>query len=159
MVKYRDKKMEKYVKERKFVPCGLPPNTGKLKEGHYYWSGKAGMYYKVIEVFEEDREAKIIWQNKKYAFIYCRPNIWIDYEVKGFEWKSTESPVGKNVSLTYNEIKALNCAGVIKKDILNSSWTPKGHLYYFIEEDETGSLYLNRDLKKSPRKEQANEGI
>lgn len=153
MVKYRDKRMEKYVKKQKFVPYGLPPNAGKLKEGHYYWSGKIGMYYKVIEVFDEDREAKIIWQDKKYAFIYYRPDIWIDYEIKNFEWKSSESPVGKNVSLTYNEIKALNCAGIIKKDILNTSSAPKGHVYYFVKQDRTGLLYLDRDLEKSPRKE------
>lgn len=153
MIKYRDKRMEACVKARKFVPYRLLPTTGRVKLGHFYWSGKRGMFYKVIEINEEDREAKVLWQNKTYGFVRVRPDVWTDYEVKNFEWKSDESPVGKNVSLTYEEIKALNCAGIIGDDIVYTSSAPKGHVYYFLGVDKIGRIFLNRDLEKSPRKE------
>ena len=156
MVSYRDKRMEKYVKARKFVPYALPTQKPKRVVGKFYWSGKAGKYYKVLEII--DGEAKVMWSNKKLDFILEPLDSWIDYLVKPFEWKSDESPVDKNVSLTFCELKALNCGGVISHE-LESRIKPKGHVYYYLTcNNSRHSAHITRDKVKSQRMEK-NHGI
>lgn len=151
MVSYRDKRIEKYVKDKKFVPYALPEQGMKREVGKYYWSGKVGRYYKVLEL--EDDKAKVIWSNKKIGVILERLDCWIDYIVRPFEWKSCESPVNKNVSLTYCEIKALNCAGIITHE-LESRIKPKGHVYYYLTcNNRRNTAHFTRDRAKSPKRE------
>lgn len=162
---YWSYELDQKVAQRKFVPYGIPWDDRRYKVGSFYWCGYWSKYYKVLSV--NGNYVTVLWQNRKETTHCTSLDAKRDYLLKPFEWKRDDSPVGKDVSLTFAEIRALCCAGVINEKDSNIIYNrymspgtiqPKGHVYYYIRKEYSNRdngkyVYLDRDIIKSPRKE------
>ena len=161
---YWSYEIDNKVKQRRFVPYGIPEQQPFYKLGAFYWSGYWSKYYKVLKI--EGRYVTVKWQNGKENTHCTSLDSRRDYLLKPFEWKHDYSPVGESVSLSFAEIRALCCADVItgkdKEELYNRYMSPgaiqpKGHIYYYIRRHQSNRgkgtyICLERDTVKSPRK-------